>query len=126
MVNSDLLFVYGTLDPSTNILEEMNIRYKIIGGGKVRAIKLNNMNYPSLVPSLGTIAASLFDGQLLQIEDAEQSFFKIDEYEEYYPDNESKSLYLRRTTDVYINNGIIRSHIYWFNFNNENLLKNSE
>ncbi len=111
LLNRDIfmyLFVYGTL-----ISGESN--HKTLGNSKLLGIaytkgKLFDIgNYPALVPE----GNNDIKGEVYKIN--EEILKQCDLLEGYSPNN-PKSLYLRKTISINLNNKIINSYIYYSNF----------
>ncbi len=115
MANSNYLFVYGTLKPKSGLLEKLGLNYKIVGQGFVEGIEIKDTDYPALVPSLKN-DKQLILGEIIELKEPEDSFKKLDEYEEFNPKDKQNSLYIRKKTKVKFKNGKSTAcWIYWFN-----------
>jgi gamma-glutamylcyclotransferase (GGCT)/AIG2-like uncharacterized protein YtfP len=115
----DYLFVYGTLMrkyPQNPLGEVLKRNTKFIGEaftyGKLYLVDY----YPGLLPnSIGENHKTY--GELVEIEEKSDLYEQLDEYEDYLPQDLSKSLYIRKLTDCYLieNNKLISAQTYFYN-----------
>src|ERR1700693_1873401 len=114
------LFIYGTLlFNNYKWVKDNNIDFKVIGNGFVNASKIEGTEYPAIVPH----PSKIVEGTIIEID---SKFLPIlDEYEEYYPSDIDKSLYIRKMVPVAVqwnnsvgpnkNSRLLKCWIYWFN-----------
>ena len=112
---SQALFIYGTLLPGKAPAEVAQYvdKLKRIGRGEVRGKKLQLNGYPGAVLEQ---SGDTIEGTVFEIP-ADRAFFsQLDAYEEFYPSNPEKSLFLRERTKVKMEDGSIREcWIYTYN-----------
>lgn len=122
-MESNKLFVYGTLDPSTGILNDMGVAYKILGEATIKGLKIEQGEYPSAIPPSDNLN-TFIEGQLLEIINPEKAFIKLDEYEEFNQNNIPNSLYIRKLTEAKLeNHEAVNCWVYWFNLTQSKNIK---
>lgn len=110
----DHLFVYGTLmlsypgNPHRGLLEKYCCtRFSGWCRGELYTLK----KYPAMIPGNGKV-----HGEVLQLQNAQELFGILDDYEGFYPGKPEKSHYLRMKTDVFTPENI--SYSCWTYFYN--------
>lgn len=108
------LFVYGTLKSETHKLDELIgvDNFKVIGWGTIKAHKLSGTQYPAVIP--GETDEIL--GEVIELKNIEHTIIILDQYEEYDPQAEFSSLYIRNTIKVILNTG--EEQLAWIYFYN--------
>lgn len=110
-----LLFVYGTLmkkcKPNKwSVFLQENATY--VGEASVKG-KLYQIDfYPRLVKGEGTVY-----GEVYKLHEPELSLPKLDQYEDFLPNDLKNSLYLREKTDVELikSQKTVNCYVYFFN-----------
>jgi gamma-glutamylcyclotransferase (GGCT)/AIG2-like uncharacterized protein YtfP len=111
----NLLFVYGTLDPKENWFGKNGIETNVIGKAQIKGIKLSGTQYPAAIPPREDKQETI-NGSLIELIHPETAFPIIDEYEEYYPNDISKSFYIRAITEASLKDRKnIKCWVYWCN-----------
>lgn len=113
---SDYLFVYGTLNPKWAPREIAPIvkRLKYIGDGFVKGRLYDLGDFPAI--KLRSNSRTRVRGRIYKLPTDRKTIHSIDAYEEYFPTHPDKSLYLRKLTEVELENGKkVRSWIYEYN-----------
>jgi gamma-glutamylcyclotransferase (GGCT)/AIG2-like uncharacterized protein YtfP len=100
----DRLFIYGTLHPDNAPSEIADaVRgLKPIGPGKIFGRLYHFGSYPGVI--LDDSGPEMVEGDVFAVPDA-KTLARIDEYEEYYPQEPGKSLFKRMKTTVTLPNG---------------------
>jgi gamma-glutamylcyclotransferase (GGCT)/AIG2-like uncharacterized protein YtfP len=109
------LFVYGTLRPGHAPAELAHFVAALnpIGKGSVRGHLLDLGDYPGAI--LEQNGASI-PGTVFEIPSGTTLLSRLDAYEEFYPSNPEKSLFLRERTNVKMEDGSTREcWIYTYN-----------
>ena len=111
------LFVYGSLRSGfrSPVYEYISRFFEFIGNARVKGKLYDMGSYPGGVP---TTDDGYIIGELYKIQDeAEFSWAigQLDDYEGVNVESDEVQLYRRELTDVFINDGIIRAWIYWYN-----------
>lgn len=110
---SDYLFVYGTLSEKLAPKEIAPVvkRLKYVGDGFVRGRLYDLGEFPAI--KLRSNSRTRVHGRIYKLPADKATIRSIDAYEEYFPAQPDKSLYLRKLTDVELENGKkVRSWIY--------------
>ncbi len=113
---SNYLFVYGTLNPKSAPKEIAAVVKQLtyIGDGFVRGRLYDLGDFPGI--KLRSNSKTKVRGQIYKLPADHNAISSIDAYEEYYPKRLDKSLYLRKLTDVELENGkTVRSWVYEYN-----------
>lgn len=111
-----LLFVYGTLrrvfDHPMHGWLARHARW--VGEATFQGNLFSLGAYPGAVPSARP--ADRVKGEVYEVQDAGPLFERLDEYEDFLPDNPAASLYLRQLHDVELVDGRwVRAWVYVFN-----------
>jgi gamma-glutamylcyclotransferase (GGCT)/AIG2-like uncharacterized protein YtfP len=101
---ADRLFVYGTLRPdhAPSEIADAVRGLKPIGSGKIHGKLYHLGAYPGVI--LDDRATETVEGEVFALPDAE-TLARLDEYEEYHPQEPEKSLFKRLKTTVTLQNG---------------------
>lgn len=113
---SNYLFVYGTLNPKLAPKEIAPVikRLKYVGDGFVKGRLYDLGDFPGI--KLRSNSKTKVRGRIYKLPTDRNTINSIDAYEEYYPTRLDKSLYLRKLTNVELENGkVVRSWIYEYN-----------
>ncbi len=110
------VFVYGTLRPGQKnyprLLQGRTLREfpaRVHG----RLYFVSNGGYPYVLPEDGTVWGDLVE---LEPEHYDETLQELDLLEEYDPQDEAQSVYLRRPTEVFLDDGRCRlAWIYYWN-----------
>jgi len=107
------LFIYGTLlpDVAPDEIADTAKKLEFIGEGFVHGRLYDLGEYPGAVLNYH----SKIFGRVYKLPDDENILPELDEYEGYYPQNPSKSLYLRKKTKVYLDDKMLSCWIYEYN-----------
>ena len=109
------LFVYGTLKPESGLFKDLGIDYDVVGEGHIEGVKVNGTEYPAVIPAMND-KKQLVKGILVKLNKPLIALSILDEYEEYFPNSITKSLYVRDKTQVNLIDGQSEEGwIYWFN-----------
>lgn len=121
----DYLFVYGTLmrkysnNPFKSVLEA-NTSYvgEAFTYGKLFLVDY----YPGLV-SNSVLENHKVYGEVVRLHTDTDILEQLDEYEDYFPENASNSLYIRKLTDCFLigNKETVSCSAYFYNKSVENL-----
>ena len=119
MANSPVnhLFVYGSLRKGFHspVYEYISRYFHFIGEGKVKGQLFDLGSYPGAVP---VKSDSFIMGELYQIKNESEfswAIAQLDDYEGLDAEAGEESLYRRELADIFINNEIVASWIYWYN-----------
>lgn len=109
------LFVYGTLrhgrHEMARLLEESALA---VGGGSVQGCLYLVEDYPGATWS--DDPRQQVRGEVYRLLDGPEVLRRLDEYEDYRPENPRESLFLRRVTDVQMDDGTsLPAWIYLYN-----------
>ncbi|MEM3502097.1 MAG: gamma-glutamylcyclotransferase family protein [Candidatus Bathyarchaeia archaeon] len=111
------IFAYGTLEKTPFFLDLIRmgeIRY--IGKGRIQAKLYDLGDYPGAVEH----EESYVYGRVYEAQNIDKVLLSLDKYEEFYPDNPSNSLYIRKIMRVIMENGEnLRAFVYIYNRNVE-------
>lgn len=114
----DYIFVYGSLrrDAKNDVFEEVKSHLHYVGVGSFPGLLFDLGEYPGAILA-DVNSPSKVKGELYAIEDNRNSVLRtLDEYEEYFHKNLSKSLFLRKRVDVTLRNGKeVNSWVYLYN-----------
>lgn len=99
------LFVYGTLMKEFDESWQQRFGARLIGTGKISARLYDLGEYP------GAIATNADDrdcviGELYYLRNLKGAIEKLDHYEEYFPSEPRKSLFIRKKTLVEMESGV--------------------
>ena len=114
---SHFVFVYGSLRRGFQgpAFEYISQYFNFFGEARVKGKLFDLGEYPGGVP---TQEDSFIQGELYIIkEDGEFSWAiaQLDDYEGVLVEPNEKPLYRREIVDVYVNDAIVPSWIYWYN-----------
>lgn len=109
------IFVYGSLRKgfAPPEIAETADRLKLVGEGFVYGKLYDLDEYRALVLN----GEDEIFGQILELPDDEAVLQKLDEYEGFDPQNQAKSLFVRKQTTAYSDHGEIPAWIYEYNQN---------
>lgn len=118
-MNSDYLFVYGTLrqgakHPIFTLLKESA---ELMGKATVRGKLYKLHEYPGAKPS--NKKNEILVGELYKLhpQKAVEVLNLLDEYEDYRQNNAKESLFVREITQVNLeNNKTLDAWVYWYNY----------
>jgi gamma-glutamylcyclotransferase (GGCT)/AIG2-like uncharacterized protein YtfP len=118
MITNNKIFVYGTLMDGLlqKVLPDVDGCIKKKRYGKIIGRLFDMGEYPAAKPT--TLKTKLIEGQVYELEPAsiQQVLSRMDEYEEYDPNNKATSLYIRKITPVITKDGSIsKAWVYWYN-----------
>ncbi len=109
---AERIFVYGTLRqgfPLHRHIRRMAIRY--VGKGKINGRLYDLGEFPGVFPS--SSPADVITGEVYELTDPRRQLVELDRLEEFDPDREETSLFLRRRTLVRLRNGQrLRAWVY--------------
>jgi pyruvate carboxylase len=111
----EFLFVYGTLRKGYgNELHKLIARNsELIGIANYQGKMYNIGEYPGIVPSNDT--ADQVKGELYKLTNPLRLVKILDEYEEFYPENEADSIFLRKSIQVEVDGKTIDANAYLYN-----------
>lgn len=98
------LFVYGTLMRGFHEDLQEKVGGKLIGKGTIRAKLYDLGDYPG-ARLAGNSSESFVKGELYQLGDPERASRVLDEYEDYFPSEPRKSLFIRQLVTVTLEDG---------------------
>jgi pyruvate carboxylase len=107
--------VYGTLRKGVDIPINKKIAKDLewVGVGSVKGSLYDIGNYPGAVNDR---SASVIKGDVFKLLDPIKTLEILDKYERFYPDNLSKSDYIRKDEMIELESGEqIIAGIYWYN-----------
>lgn len=111
---SELVFFYGTLMTEFDRRRRAGIEDKLsyVGRGSIAAALFDLGIYPAAVPT----ADGVVWGELYRMGDAPTVLAALDRIEGYSHSDSDRSLYLRKLTDVTVEQGgIERAWVYFYN-----------
>lgn len=111
------LFVYGSLRSGFNhpAYAYISNHFTLVGHAKVKGKLYDLGAYPAALP---TGDEFFIQGELYQLKEQEEftwAIAQVDDYEGVNPEPGETALYVRETTQVYINDQITDAWIYWYN-----------
>ncbi len=111
------IFVYGTLRNKARAKERLLLAEhgKRIGLGYVRNASLFLGEYPYAVPDRANGNRLVGEVYRLNERSREEVLSRLDEYEEFDPNNVAGSLYRREPIKVHLGEDEINAWIYWYN-----------
>lgn len=101
---SEYIFAYGTLLPE-NVPTDLGgavRKLKFVGNGHIHGKLYDLGDFPGAV--LNKSAKNRIYGRVYELPGDQQTLKSLDKYEEYYPSNKRKSLYVRRKAVVTLKN----------------------
>ena len=114
----EYIFVYGSLrrDAKNDVFEEVRPHLQYVGVGSFPGLLFDLGGYPGAVLT-DEKTSSKVKGELYTIEESRNEVLRtLDDYEEYFRDSISKSLFIRKRVDVTLRNGKeVNSWVYLFN-----------
>lgn len=113
---AEQLFVYGTLHPQRAPAEIADVVKKLrpVGNGTIRGRLFNFGDYPGVI--LDTASKDRVHGTVFILPEDSDALARLDNYEEYDPNDPARSLFKRRKTKVTFADGSIRQcWIYVYN-----------
>ena len=113
---SRFLFVYGTLRRGGGhpMGARLSLHTKSAAPATVPGQLFNTGRYPAAVPS--GEPGYLVHGEVLELDDPDEIWPWLDEYEGCYPGNEGDSLFVRRLSLVQRDDaGPLHAWVYWYN-----------
>jgi gamma-glutamylcyclotransferase (GGCT)/AIG2-like uncharacterized protein YtfP len=115
------LFVYGSLRSGFHspAYEYISRYFDLIGKAKVRGKLFDLGEYPAAVPAEDD---HFITGELYKIRKEPEfswAIGQLDDYEGVMPEEGEKALYRRATTEVFMDNRIVKAWVYWYNGNVE-------
>src|SRR6185295_12809913 len=102
-LNTDKLFVYGTLRRGFDPHEYLKSSARFLGKGRIAGRLYDFGEFPGAVPS--EIPGEEVQGELYELRDFGRQLKALDEYEEFDPNHPEKSLFVRQRVDVRLENG---------------------
>ena len=111
----DKLFVYGTLHPDRAPAEIADVvrQLKPLGAGTIRAARHQFRDYPAI--RMNSKNATKVAGHVFGLADS-SDLKDMDEYEGYYPEALSRSLFIRTTVNVRLESGeVVKCWVYEYN-----------
>ncbi len=113
--NTKYLFVYGTLRKGVDIPINKKIGKDLewIGVGKLKGSLYDIGSYPGAV---NDSSASVIKGDVFKLLNPEKTLAILDKYERFYPDNLTKSDYIRKDETIELESDEqVVAGIYWYN-----------
>jgi len=113
---SRFLFVYGTLRRGLRhpVGDRLSPHTRRIDPATVPGQLFNTGRYPAAVPS--GEPGDLVHGELYELNDPDEVWPWLDEYEGYFPGNVADSLFVRRLSLVQRDDaGPLHAWVYWYN-----------
>ena len=91
------------------------VRATLVGRGSIRAKLYDLGDYPGARQN-GASSARQVKGELYRLRDAQNAIRLLDEYEEFFPGEPRRSLFVRRRTQVALEDGGTRiAWVYLYN-----------
>ena len=117
----EFLFVYGTLrkDFGNELHKLITRNSEFIGMATYQGKMYNIGEYPGIVPSEDSNSKVV--GELYKLSNSVRLIRILDEYEEYYPENEAESVFVRNAITVTIDGTTYESYSYLYNRSTEGL-----
>jgi len=118
------LFVYGSLMRGFESLTDWRktVRARLVDTGQIKAHLYDLGEYPGAIPIEPTAEGSV-EGEIYELTDPEPAIALLDEYEEFFPLQPDKSLFIRTLTPVATSKGRTQScWVYFFNHSVEGML----
>ncbi len=111
----DKLFVYGSLlkGAGNQMAQLLHEKGNFLGEGYLKGTLYKVDWFPAVVPDTQT--ASLVYGHIFHLEQPQKVLSIFDTYENYYPDDPSKSLYLRVQQSILYKEEQIECWVYVWN-----------
>lgn len=106
--SSPLLFVYGTLMKGFHEEWQRRVGGEFVGRGTIRASLYDFGDYPG-AKVLGDKSRRRVSGELYRLRDTKLALRTLDKYEEYFPLDHKKSLFIRMLVPVTLEDGRKRS-----------------
>ena len=102
---AERLFVYGTLHPDRAPKEISDIvrRFRHLGHGTIRGIRYELNDFPAVI--LNSRSKEEVPGEVFALPGGVSTLARLDEYEEFLPNNPSRSLFRRIKTSVSLDDG---------------------
>ncbi len=115
--NVHQLFVYGSLRSGFKhpAYEYISKHFTLVGPARVKGRLYDMGSYPA---AIATEDEQFIIGELYRLKNEKQfnwAFEQLDDYEGVDMEEDEQSLYVRRTTTVFINESVTTAWIYWFN-----------
>lgn len=109
------LFVYGTLMRGLGESWQERLGARFVGRGSVRAKLYDVAYYPGAV-STRTGSPERVKGELYELASPEQALRTLDEYEEFFPLQPERSLFVRKIVPVTLDDGTEKkAWVYLYN-----------
>lgn len=117
----EFLFVYGTLrkDFGNELHKLITRNSEFIGMATYQGKMYNIGEYPGIIPS--DDSSNKVIGELYKLTNSVRLIRILDEYEEYYPENEAESIFVRNAITVSIDGTDYESYSYLYNCSTEGL-----
>lgn len=115
LINSKLLFVYGTLLKGHQEDWKSEVGATLVGRGRIKAELYDLGDYPGAVDADDLSKQSVF-GEVYKLNHANYAFNLLDQYEECKPNDPGNSLFLRKVVPVTMQDG--RREYAWAYFYN--------
>ncbi len=112
----DELFVYGTLHPdhAPDEIADVVRKFVPLGDGRIYGERLNLGEYPGVI--VDGAEKQTIPGTVFRISGGTKALQRLDRYEEFFPKNPQKSLFIRRKVDVEFEDGSHRPcWVYLYN-----------
>ncbi|MFC0184055.1 gamma-glutamylcyclotransferase [Pseudarcicella hirudinis] len=115
--------MYGTLrkDYGNELHKLIARNSEFIGMADFQGEMFNIGEYPGIVSSEN--GGSVVKGELYKLSNSVRLIRILDEYEEYYPENEDESIFLRKTINVKIDGKSQEAYGYLYNRPTEGLTR---
>lgn len=115
-MRSNKLFVYGTLKDYGPFKEFLKKGLLVrVGKGRIKAKRIEIMvgreRYPAALEDKG----SFVEGDVFFMREPERVLPVLDEYEEFYPERPSESLYIRKMKRARVGDRFFYVHVYLLN-----------
>ncbi len=116
--NVDHLFVYGTLRPGSSAHARRILKSSAehVGKGEVRSARMFDLGeYPGAVRTRSKREFIIGDVFRINKSKLSEVMEALDAYEEFDPSDPKGSLYVRKITNVKVEDTDLKAWIYWFN-----------
>jgi len=102
-LETDKLFVYGTLRRGFDPHEYLRSSARFLGKGRIAGRLYDLGEFPGAIPS--ALPGEEIKGELYELSDLGRQLKALDAYEEFDPIHPDKSLFVRQRVDVRLENG---------------------
>ena len=103
-LKNGLLFVYGTLMKGFHERWQLDLGASLIGPGSIKAKLYDFGEFPGATLAR-RVGQDRVKGELYGLSDPDAALRKLDEYEEYFPAEPRRSLFVRRKVPVVLADG---------------------